>query len=83
MKTEAQPINGPHSFVVVSCGRKESEVEDLKPYLSLFLEVSFVIVGKDASEALEEQQRSRVLHVRREAETRLWYPEGEVGKGLH
>jgi len=47
--------------------------------------LSFVVwIGeKDASETLEEQQRSRVLHVRREAKTRIWDTEREVGEGLH
>lgn len=42
-----------------------------------------MIGRKDASETLEEQQRSRVLHVRREAKTRIWDSEREVGERLH
>jgi len=88
-----RPLTGPVQFtlllVVPLTGRNEVEfeVEDLKPYQSIvrgvIKDLGFVIGGKDASETLEEQQRSRVLHLRREAKTRVWDTEREVGEGLH
>ncbi|XP_078447450.1 uncharacterized protein LOC144716227 isoform X2 [Wolffia australiana] len=72
MKADSEGRNLPHWAVD---GRTRLYVVEVLPQV-------FLLFFKDAVEALEEQQRPRVLHVRREEEYQVWHAEGTTQERL-